>query len=170
MKLTTYLYLPAFVLVMTCPAFAEPSFQVMLDDLLDGTVPQISPAELAKWQKDNDEKLPLLFDTRSDKEHRVSHLTGAQRVGFRDFSLKKVANLERDTPIVVFCSVGKRSEMIGEKLQKAGFTNVKNLRGGIFQWANEERPLVNDDGSTNHVHSYNRKWGQWLDAHVKSTR
>jgi 3-mercaptopyruvate sulfurtransferase SseA len=47
-------------------------------------------------------------------------------------------------------------------LQQAGFTNVKNLYGGIFQWMNEKKPVYNHKGLTQQVHPYSRSWGIWL--------
>jgi 3-mercaptopyruvate sulfurtransferase SseA len=41
--------------------------------------------------------------------------------------------------------------------------DVSYLAGGIFQWANEERPLVDAAGNpTTRVHPYNRFWGRLL--------
>ena len=153
MKLWT-LFLTAFAMA-ACSA-EDPSFDRMLDDLLEGTVAQISPEELAA------EPTPVLLDSRSREEFEVSHLEGARWVGFEEFDLERVADLDRDTPLVVYCSVGKRSELIGERLEEAGFRSVRNLRGGLFQWANEGRPIVNDSGPVQKVHPYNQMWGRWL--------
>ena len=62
-------------------------------------------------------------------------------VGYEDFKITRLPEVDKNTPIVVYCSVGYRSEKIGEKLRKAGYTNVTNLFGGLFTWANENRPL-----------------------------
>jgi len=169
MRLNIYPLLPLFVIGLSMPVFAKPKFEVMLDDLLDGSVPQISTDVLAAELKTGKQP-PTLLDARADKEYVVSHISGARRIGFGDFSLDRLAGLDRDAPLIVYCSVGKRSELIGEKLLAAGFSNVRNLRGGIFQWANDGRPLVNANGATKTVHSYNRKWGQWLEARVPSVR
>lgn len=64
--------------------------------------------------------------------------------------------------VIVYCSVGYRSERIGEKLQDAGFINVQNLYGGIFKWVNEGMPVYNSIGPTKQVHGYSRSWGVWL--------
>ncbi|NNE91505.1 MAG: rhodanese-like domain-containing protein [Verrucomicrobiales bacterium] len=162
---------PIVFFAVSVPVFAgDADFEAMLDDLLEGTVPQISAAELSTKLKGEKSKRPVLLDARADDEFNISHLAGAKLVGFRDFSVDRLAELKRDQPVVVYCSVGKRSELIGEKLREAGFTDVKNLRGGIFQWANEKRGLVDSNGPTKTVHSYNRKWGKWLKEGVKKVR
>ena len=50
----------------------------------------------------------------------------------------------RDTPIVVYCSVGYRSARVARWLGRQGFTNVRNLDGSLFAWANEGRPMEAD--------------------------
>lgn len=169
MRFIFYFCLPFFMLGTVGPVFANPRFETMLDDLLEGSVAQITTERLAA-QLNTDSQQPTVLDARSEKEYAVSHLSGARRIGFRDFSLDRLAGLDKSTPIVVYCSVGKRSEMIGEKLLAAGFSSVHNLRGGIFQWANDGRPLIDANGITKTVHSYNRKWGQWLEAQVPSVQ
>ena len=39
--------------------------------------------------------------------------------------------------IIVYCSIGVRSEDIGEKLKELGYTKILNLYGGIFDWKNK---------------------------------
>jgi 3-mercaptopyruvate sulfurtransferase SseA len=70
--------------------------------------------------------------------------------------------LDMNQPIVVYCSVGYRSSRLAERLQKAGCTNVFNLDGSIFQWANEGRLLERDGRPVNEVHPYSQTFGQLL--------
>jgi hypothetical protein len=67
-----------------------------------------------------------------------------------------------DLPIVTYCSVGYRSGAFAERLRSAGFTNVVNLEGSIFRWANEGRPLFRSARPVTEVHPYNRTWGLLL--------
>ena len=72
-------------------------------------------------------------------------------------------DLDYDSPIILYCSVGYRSEKLGKKLQKKGFTNVKNLYGSIFEWINQGYTVENTKGQTSHkVHTYNKKWSQYV--------
>jgi rhodanese-related sulfurtransferase len=66
-----------------------------------------------------------------------------------------------DTPIAFYCSVGYRSAIMGDRLQKAGYTQVVNLAGSIFQWANVGRAVYQSDRVVSTVHPYNRFFG-WL--------
>ncbi len=77
-------------------------------------------------------------------------------------NLEALAKIPKSASIIVYCSIGYRSERVGEQLQEAGFTNVQNLYGGLFQWVNEEKPVFNAQGKTQQVHAYSRSWGIWL--------
>ena len=141
-------------------------FNTELDRLLSYSVPLMSVDELNK-------KLGSvkIFDTREQNEYTVSHLPGAEHVGFLAFKKKDFKTMDKDEPIVLYCSVGYRSEKIGEKLQKMGFTNVFNLYGSIFEWANKGYPIENSDKKeVQEVHTYNKKWSQWVtNPDVKKT-
>ena len=107
----------------------------------------------------------VVLDAREPKEFKVSHLENAVNVGFNKFDGEKTAQMipDKNTPIVVYCSIGVRSEKIGEKLLKLGYKNVFNLYGGIFEWKNKGGNVVNEAGvSTDFVHTYNKEWSIYL--------
>ncbi|MBA3986937.1 MAG: rhodanese-like domain-containing protein [Flavobacteriales bacterium] len=152
------------VAIFTLPFFGFG--QKTLADLLKHnntqTIPYITAEEL-KMQQNNSHF--LLLDTRERKEFEVSKIEGAVYGGYNEFSLMQFTNFVTDKtrPIVVYCSLGIRSEDIGEKLKKAGYTNVKNLYGGIFEWKNKDFPVIDTDGNeTQKVHAFSKQWGKWL--------
>ena len=105
----------------------------------------------------------ILLDAREMGEYEVSHLEKALFIGFDEWDKNVIAQIEKDQPIVIYCSIGVRSEKIGEKLQEMGFTNVQNLYGSIFEWANRGYPLVDNAGyPTNKVHGFSWLWGRWM--------
>ena len=70
---------------------------------------------------------------------------------------------DKNAKIVVYCSLGIRSEDVAEQIMKAGYTNVYNLYGGIFEWKNKDQKVVNEKGkATENVHAFNKEWGKWL--------
>ncbi|MFS4417555.1 rhodanese-like domain-containing protein [Maribacter sp. 2307ULW6-5] len=111
----------------------------------------------------------LLLDTRSPEEYGVSHLKDSHHVGYEDFDAQRVLEQfpDREQPIVVYCSIGVRSEDIGEKLLEMGYKNVYNLYGGLFKWKNEDRSVYSKGKETDSVHAYNRLWGKLLEKGVK---
>jgi rhodanese-related sulfurtransferase len=154
-----------FVLTALIMAFSEANaqtnskaYELMLKALYKKTVPTISCTDLQKEQKN-----VVLLDTRPKPEFNISHLLNARWVGYNDFDLNRVSDLPKNSPIVVYCSVGYRSERIGEKLLAAGYTNVKNLYGSIFEWVNQGNVVVDSvNRPTNRVHAYSPAWGVWL--------
>jgi rhodanese-related sulfurtransferase len=119
------------------------------------TVRSLSTEDLDRWLHDPSQNPPILLDARTVEEFEVSHLKSAQQ---------EVSLLSQDTAIVVYCSIGYRSARVAEQLQQQGFTNVQNLAGSIFQWANEGRALYTGDRVTQKVHAYNFQWGKLLQS------
>ncbi len=129
-------------------------------------VRRISPNELSAWLNDSGRAQPVLLDVRTQPEFAVSQIHGARRI---DPAASAAAiNLPKDQPIVTYCSVGYRSGAFAKKLQEAGFTNVQNLAGSIFQWANEGRPLEHDGHPVTKVHPYNESWGKLLKPELRA--
>ncbi|MCU0419357.1 MAG: rhodanese-like domain-containing protein [Cyclobacteriaceae bacterium] len=145
---------------------AQPAYDQKLKSLYRHTVKTLTPAQLAERQA-NDPSL-IVLDTRSRAEYRVSHLPGARFLDYDHYQPAELEALPRQATIVVYCSVGYRSERIGERLQKKGYKNVFNLYGGIFQWKNEGREVVNaSNHPTDSVHTYNQNWGRWLTRGIR---
>jgi rhodanese-related sulfurtransferase len=139
------------------------SFENLLKTSIKKTVPIISVQQLIAIKNN-----VTLLDTREPKEFNVSHIANARNVGFNNFDIKSLIDLPKNTEIVVYCTIGVRSEKIGEKLMAAGFTNVKNLYGSIFEWVNLGNEVVNDQNKpTSKVHTYSKNWGFWLKNGIK---
>lgn len=125
----------------------------------------LTTQELAQWQN-SQKPQPILLDARDPAEYQVSHLQQAQHI---DPQQPDLSALPRpDTPIVVYCSVGYRSAKIATKLAEAGYTQVYNLEGSIFQWVNEGRPVFQYGNQTTQVHPYDRRWGQLLNSKYRA--
>ncbi len=154
----------------------ERGFQLFLDWMYQrrfADVPLISPDSLAAALATRTP--PLLLDVRTPEEFAVSHLRGARRVDsdtLADLDEIDLAGTDRDQPIVAYCSIGYRSGVVARQLQELGFTNVRNLYGGIFLWHNQRRALWAGDGLTgdslsgdspsDNVHPYDWMWGQFV--------
>jgi rhodanese-related sulfurtransferase len=136
-------------------------YKKMLDTLLNHSVPEVAVNEF----QDN---AVIFLDSRELEEYTVSKIKTATWVGYDDFSMSRVKDIPKDSEIIVYCSVGYRSEKIAEKLIHEGYSNVSNLYGGIFEWVNNNRPIVDaQEQSTNKIHAYDRIWGLWLNEGKK---
>lgn len=140
---------------------AQQDYDEKLRSLYKNTVVIITPTEVQQ-AIEKGEKL-LLLDTRSPEEYKVSHLPGARFLDFNSYTRHDLEKIPTDTRIIVYCSVGYRSERIGEHLLKSGHKNVQNLYGGIFEWKNKGFSVVNKNNVvTDSVHTYNKNWSKWL--------
>ncbi len=139
-------------------------FEGMLKVYVKQTVPTVNADSLAKIGSNHNY---VFLDSRDLVEYNISHLPNAIRVGYDDFAPERI-NQPKNTPILVYCTVGYRSEKIGEKLQALGYTNVKNLYGGIVAYKNAGGIVIdNDDMETQKVHCYSKSWSVWLDKGVR---
>ncbi len=137
------------------------AYKALLSTLYDSNFPVLKPDQLSDLSKYQ------VLDTREKEEFEVSHLKDARWVGYDTFSLKKVDDLDKTKPVLVYCTVGARSQDVGKKLKEAGFTEVYNLYGGLIEWSNEEKPIFHDGLPTKNVHTYSKSWGIWLNKGEK---
>ena len=130
-------------------------------------VRQLKTSELADWLKDASKSQPILLDARAEKEFAVSHLPNAQHAADEVKAWGVLLSQPKDVPVVVYCSIGYRSSALAQKLKARGYTNVQNLEGSIFMWANEGRPLQRElqrgAETVSVVHPFDEKWGRLLD-------
>jgi len=138
-----------------------------LDRYNDDSVEYISVEDLIQLRKSNP-KIKLL-DAREPSEYSISHIQGAIYAGYDDFELANVKDkISTQDTIVVYCSIGVRSENIGEELQEAGYQHVYNLYGGIFDWFNKDQQIYDQQGkSTQKIHAYSRFWSKYLERGEK---
>lgn len=72
----------------------------------------------------------IIIDTREDFEFASSHVNGAINIPPAKFMSgklpKKLADVDKDTEIIVYCRSGARSNTVGHILTQHGFTNIKN--------------------------------------------
>ena len=105
-----------FLMTLGITSCAQLSIPKVLQQLNDDTVDYISVEDLHEIEA------PLLLDAREKEEFGVSHLENAVWVGYDGFDINKVVQQfpNKEKPIVVYCSIGVRSEDIGEQLKNAG--------------------------------------------------
>ena len=105
----------------------------------------------------------IFLDARETEEYEVSHLPGALHLGYNHLDLGVVKDVDKSRPIIVYCTVGYRSERAAIKLRKAGFSKVYNLYGSLYAWKLAGFPLEDANGeSTDRLHTYNKKWGSFV--------
>lgn len=161
----------ALCLVLVHVGCSQETKWAAVERLIDtnyGDVPRITTDSLAERLNGDEARRPILLDARSPEEYAVSHLPGARRVDPNAEAFPSLDSLDRDAPVVVYCSVGYRSARVTHRLREAGFQNASNLRGSIFEWANEGRPVVRHGREVREVHPYNDTWGDLLDPDLRA--
>jgi sulfur-carrier protein adenylyltransferase/sulfurtransferase len=101
-------------------------------------VPEISVEEL-KRRLDAGES-PLILDVREPHEYSICNLNGFLMP--LETVAERLTELDRNREIIVHCRSGVRSAKAVTQMRKAGFTNAKNLAGGILAWADRIDPNV----------------------------
>ena len=132
-------------------------------------VSHVSTETVATWLSENQDL--IILDIRQSQEFDVSHLQAAINIPpdtlIEEVVATRLKDIDNNHLIVVYCSIGIRSSKFAQKLAKVGFTNIHNVNGSIFAWANENRPVYRGNNLTYKVHPYDNKWGQLLDPQYR---
>lgn len=143
----------------TCkPSVKNKRYDMLLKSILKLKVPQ-ADIDFAK-------ALPadtIYIDTREKNEYLIGSIKGAINLGFENPDLDLLKLIPADRTLIVFCSVGLRSEKICSLMLKMGFTAVYNLYGGLFEWVNCSLPIFDVTGKpSKKIHGFSRFWGIWV--------
>lgn len=78
-----------------------------------------------------------LLDVRTPAEYQSGHLPQATLMNFREDGFEeKVAQLDKDKPVMLYCAGGGRSHEAAAMLAQSGFQKVYELEGGMKNWVN----------------------------------
>jgi len=155
-----FIYILFILLGVT--SYSQKTLDATLKKHNKNNVPYISVTELRMLQVQGD---VLILDSRELKEFTTSHIETATNVGYDHFSVKDFSekHTNKNKTIVVYCTLGIRSEMISDKLIKAGYKNVKNLYGGICEWKNKNFKVYDStEMETQNIHTFSKEWSTWL--------
>jgi sulfur-carrier protein adenylyltransferase/sulfurtransferase len=100
---------------------------------------ELTPVEL-KQRLDRREPLVLL-DVRQDWETRLCRLDNAVHIPIEEIELRS-DELDPAAEIIVYCHQGVRSAAVAEYLRGLGFAGVRNLAGGLDEWARTVDPSM----------------------------
>lgn len=91
-----------------------------------------------------------LLDVREDDEWAAGHIDGAVHIPMSGL-LARVAEVPKDREVVVYCKVGARSAQVAAYLRQQGWTEVRDMDGGIAAWVGAGRPIVGETGGQAYV-------------------
>ena len=94
-----------------------------------------------------------LLDVREPHEWTEDgYIEGATLIHFADLP-EETGILPKDEPIAITCSVGNRTSIALSILERAGYTNLSNVLGGMTAWANLGYPIKKEVNSGPHFPS-----------------
>jgi len=100
----------------------------------------ITPKQLKDMMDSNPDLFVL--DVREPHEIAICAIEGTTKIPLGEVA-SRYAEVPQDQPVVVHCKLGGRSAQAVEFLQSRGYSNAKNLAGGIIRWIDDV------DGSLN---------------------
>jgi rhodanese-related sulfurtransferase len=120
---------------------------LLIQDIFDSATRKhktISPNEAVVLM--NDEKT-ILVDVRDPTEFAEGHIEGARNIPLAKLD-ERAGELEthKNLPIIVNCQSGTRSLAAGKKLTKLGFTQIHEMKGGMFAWKDQNLPVTKKRG------------------------
>lgn len=86
-----------------------------------------------------DQGVPFV-DVREVEEYAQARIPGAKLLPLSEF-LARYQELPKDTPVVLYCRTGNRSEQAAAWLAQQGYTNLLNLEGGLVRWYRTGLPV-----------------------------
>lgn len=101
-------------------------------------IPTVSVPEVAQGTH--------LLDVREHDEWAAGHAPGAQHLPMGELPAR-LTEVPTDRDVVVVCRSGVRSARVVQFLLGNGWDNVRNLDGGMQDWAAAGRPLTTDGGA-----------------------
>jgi adenylyltransferase/sulfurtransferase len=101
---------------------------------------EITPVDL-KIALDTGRPLYLL-DVREPHEAEICSIPGTAKLIPVGSVAERAGEISTNDPIVVYCRSGVRSARAFDALRAAGFTDLKNLKGGILAWSRDVDPTV----------------------------
>lgn len=85
-----------------------------------------------------------ILDVRTRKEFATGHLAKAVLIPWTDknFAIRAAKELDSSEPLLVYCRSGRRCEDAVAALVKLGFSNVRQIDGGILAWEKADKPIT----------------------------
>lgn len=120
---------------------------LLIQDLIDAMFRKhktVSPTEAVVLMNDDS---TIVVDVREPNEFAEGHIEGARNIPLAKID-ERAGELQSNkaTPIIVTCQSGTRSLTAGKKLTSLGFTQVHEMKGGMFAWKDQNLPITKKRG------------------------
>lgn len=103
-----------------------------------------SDLSVSEFASKSTEQGVVTLDVRTPGEFAQGYIEGARLIDFQSGNFQnEIETLDKNATYAVYCRSGSRSGQAVKMMLDAGFTNVFNLDGGVIDWANAGKTLVN---------------------------
>lgn len=104
----------------------------------------VSLVDSNKFEEQMKEPTSQIVDVRTSEEFSDGHITNALNMDVTadDFE-SKIATLDKEKPVMVYCKAGGRSAKAAGILKDKGFKQVYDLDGGMIGWNEAKKPIEN---------------------------
>ncbi len=116
-----------------------PGRHAVVDEV--SNVPTVDPDEAYRLVGEGAQ----LLDVREPWEWAQARIPGATLIPKAEVP-QRLTEIDPARPVVVYCAVGARSADVAALLQRAGYGQAVNVRGGIIEWMNQRLPVETADG------------------------
>lgn len=81
-----------------------------------------------------------LLDVRTPDEYRQGRIRGSVLIPINEIE-RRIGEVPRNRPVLVFCAVGSRSNLVAGFLAGKGYGEVYNMQDGIIGWYRNGYPV-----------------------------
>ncbi|MBN1373356.1 MAG: hypothetical protein JW987_15575 [Anaerolineaceae bacterium] len=122
----------------------DPMLFAKLDEHLSNLPEGFGTVKAADLNAEMAEAAPFILDVREASEVEADgYIEGSVLIPVREvFASLDQLPADKAAPIVVLCKSGHRGAFVQMALQMNGYTNVRNLNGGLGAWIGAELPVV----------------------------
>ncbi|HEY9766258.1 MAG TPA: rhodanese-like domain-containing protein [Chroococcales cyanobacterium] len=143
--------LVSLIFLVSC---SNPAFMSVL------SARQLSPDQAYSLLRNDPEV--LVIDVRSQAEFQRGHLKGAILVPYNEIPARAEELLPfKDRKVLLYCGSGMRSRMAAASLERMGFSDVKELAGGLASWPFEK--VRDEQAAYGNAEGAVQNWGKQLD-------
>jgi rhodanese-related sulfurtransferase len=85
----------------------------------------------------------VILDVRTPKEYDETRIENSLNINYNSKTFKlEIEKLDKNKTYLVYCHSGRRSSNAIKIMEKSGFTDLKNISGGISKWKKNNLPLI----------------------------
>jgi rhodanese-related sulfurtransferase len=103
---------------------------------------EVDPEQVANWLAEDPQV--QVIDVRETYERDAGHVDGTRHIELERLA-SQASTIDQERPVVFYCRLGARSAMAAQAFRASGY-EAYSMRGGLARWAQEQRPLVPQDG------------------------